>query len=104
ENGKFIYYFIGKNSLGLILRKLRRDSNLFREEEKRPRKIKCAGKINFGWDCLPPVPRRRIPAARTPIPTAANPDRAGMQRITPMTGHPNPSAVPNPFAINPDIS
>src|SRR5258708_4505089 len=45
-----------------------------------------------------------MPAARAVIPVTAHPDGARIWRITPMSAHPNPAAVPNPFAANPNVA
>src|SRR5208282_3158015 len=52
---------------------------------------------------LTPVPRHSEPTMRPSSPIAANPNGMGIRRITPVTTHPKPSAVPNPFAVYPDI-
>ena len=52
---------------------------------------------------LTPVSRRSGPTMRPSSPIAANPNGMGIRRITPMTTHPKPSAIPNPFAVYPDI-
>ena len=52
---------------------------------------------------LTPVSRRSGPTMRPSSPIAANPNGMGIRRITPVTTHPKPSAVPNPFAVYPDV-
>src|SRR5260370_1560953 len=52
-------------------------------------------------DNLPPASWHSSVTARASLPTAVNPNRVRIRRHDPMSGQPNPAAIPDPFAADP---